>query len=349
MATKVSKKGEQSGNEVLDVQKSYAVLDRVVTHGFDYVGVQLCGHRYVLKTLSSSEEEAVRVQSFGLRAVGRIPLMLAYGTYMLDGVDQVQWRTKETLDALLDHYVTLPYVLTCHLHDALHSLSKRLDEAYSLFQGYLFSGAGRSRWHAFKTSGGRWGTNTAHLGVVGTSLAGEAWARGNRMLDLEEASIPQWDHTFYVASTQNPKGAKESATRLKNRQDMMHEEREALTMYGSFENRDTVLKIRRKSGEEPWTSPLTTGNDLVAELNRQIRGERDRHDLFVAEYFRRQAVEAAARMAAELVKQEEHRKWLRENRQIKLEGQREATQEENDRLNGRSNVTVKGKRVLRGR
>ena len=190
---------------------------------------------------------------------------------------------------------------------------------------------------------------TAHLDVVGTSLAGEAWARGNRMLDIEEDSLPQWDHTFYVASTQSPKGAKESSTRLKNRHDMMREERESLVMYGSMENRDNVLKIRRKNGETPWTSPLTTGKDLVDELNRQMRGEKDKHDLFVAEYFRKRAVEAAEHRASELAKQEEHRKWLRENKKIKLEGQREATQEENDRLNGMSNVSVRGKRVLRGR
>lgn len=339
---------EEIHSSAVDVDKSYHILDRAVSSGFDYIGVELLGHKYVLKTLTSLEEEAIRIRSYGSGSHGSICWVLSFGTYMVDGKDYLSNRwTTDNLDTLYALYSGMPYILVTALHSALLDLSRRLDQAYNMFQGYMFSQGSRSRWITFSKSHGKWGLDMRLDSTIGTSIAREYWVRGNSALDSEEEASPGWDQALFLASAQNPKGAKESASKKDGRKKMIDEERETLSRYGSLANRDIILKIVK---HERWTAPLATQQDILDELFRQMRGERDKHDLFVNEYMVKQAERRAAAENVREAEAAEYRRKLRESRAPREEGQREASAEEVEALFGGKNaIKVTGKRVLRSR
>lgn len=342
---------ESSGDQLgaIDVDKSYRILDRVVHSGFDYIGVRLLGRRYVLKTLTSSEEEAIRLRTFGTDALSDSCWVLAFGTYMLDRKDCLQDRwTSSALDDLFDMYSKLPFPVVTTLYDVLLKLTRRLDKAYNLLHGWLYTSNSRFKWQAYRSSGCRWGIDTRLDHAVGSCLARDYWVRGNNAMDVEEALAPSWDQAIYIASSQNPKGAKDSSSKMTGKRQIVEDERRALSLYGSAENRDKILEVSKK---EIWTAPLVTQEDILAELFRQMRGERDKHDLFVAQYMKEKANKHAAEQALKAAQQEEYRRMLKATRKPREEGQREASAEEVMKLEGvsKKSVSITGKRVIGGR
>lgn len=342
MSPQEKSSGEPSN--ALDVTKSYKVIERVISQGYDLIGISLHGARYVLRTLSSAEETEVRVRSsLSGTAAHRYAWTMAYSTLSIAGVDCLRMRSEDVLQDLLQHYLLMPSAVFSKVYEAALDLTLRQDEASSLFGGYLYTSQSRFMWESFRSSGGRWGVLYPD---AGTSLLREMWVRGNVLIDQEDASKAQWDVALFLASAQNPKGAKDSSTRLKSSRETQETERKELALYGSRENRDLILDVVRGE-QEHWTSDLATREDILGELDRQMRGEKDKHDLFVEEYFRKQAELYAARKAAQDAAQEAARLKAREKRGERFQGSRQATEAELAALGlGSSVVTVHGKRVL---
>lgn len=321
---KESKKDKRP-KEILDVSKAYAILDRAILQGFDYIGVSIGGHQFVLKTLTLEEEDAVRIRAFG---VGNRSLaaawLLVYGTHSIDGQEYLGRRSEEVLRELYEFYIQMPAHMVSDLYTPLMKLTKRLDKATSLYQGYLYSTMSRMRWTAFKYSAANWGT---YKTSAGTSLIRELWVRGNSLLDVEESEEKAWDHSIFVASAFNPKGIKDASVRRKSRRELVDEERAEAAKYGSLENRDATLNIIRGIKEQ-WSAPLKTQQDVVDELHRQIRGEKDKHDLFVEQYFNAVAARKKAEAEIEAARLAEVRKLRLAQKVEVFEGSREATPEE---------------------
>ncbi len=320
-----------TGTHPLDTRQAYAILDRIVTYGYDYLGISLRGHNYVLKTLTTEEEDAIRSRTFGApnRAFS-IAWMMAYCTLYLDGIDMAAIRDEDTLHMLYGHYCLVPASTVAELYGVAVKLTHRADLATTLYQGYLFSGVSRMKWITFKDSGGNWGVGKSHS-VVGSPTMREVWSRGNHMLDVEETDSREWDRTTFMASAFNPKGVKDTITKMKSQRKMVADDREELIQYGSFGNRDVILGLLEED-EERWTAPLRTQQDIIEELERQMTGVKDRHDLFVEKYDREMAELAAARKAEEMARIMAVRRKRQEEQYMQFEGQREATDEELSRL-----------------
>lgn len=335
---------KENSLDAVDVAKSYKIIERVISHGHDYLGVRIGCGEYVLRTLSSQEEAEVRIRAdMSSRPSIRYAWTMAYSTMSLCGVDCLRVRDESVLQDLFSHYMAMPSALFSRLYEAALDLTIRQDAASAMFGGYLYTPQSRFMWESFRSSGGRWGVLCPG---AGTTILRELWVRGNVILDQEEASKSQWDVAMFLASAQNPKGAKDSATRMKSSREIMETERKELARYGSRENRDSILNIVRGE-QEHWTSDLATREDILGELDRQMRGEKDKHDLFVEEYFRKQAELFAARKAAQDAAREEARKKARDKRGERFQGTRQATEQELRALGvGNPVAVVKGKRVL---
>lgn len=330
--------------DALDVTKAYKIIERVISQGHDLVGLSLKGCSYVLRTLSSAEETEVQVRA-GMDSLlaHRYAWTMAYSTLSIAGVDCLRIRDEDVLQELYRHYLAMPSATFSKMYEAALDLTIRQDTASTLFGGYLYTPQSRFMWESFRSSGGRWGVASPG---AGTSLLRELWVRGNVMLDQEDASKSQWDVAMFLASAQNPKGAKDSATRLKSGRELQEAERKELARYGSRENRDLILDVVRGE-QEHWTSELSTREDILGELDRQMRGEKDKHDLFVEEYFRKQAELYVARKAAQDAAKEAARLKARETRGERFQGSRQATEAELRALGmGSPVVTVRGKRIL---
>lgn len=312
----------------LNTSKAYSVLDRVVTYGYDYVGVRIGGVRYILKTLTREEEELVRLHTFDRgHSPEALLWTLAYGTLSLEGKDLLESRGMSTLEALRAHYSGISSIFTKELYSTLVALSMRVEGALTLFQGYMFSPESRTKWKSFLHSGGRWGVSNFVGRDVGSHFVREMWARANAMLDREDKEEAAWDHTMFAASAYNPKGVKDASVRRQGTRKVREADREELVRYGSMSNRDAHLELQRKE-EVVWHAPLVTQQDIIDELHRQVRGEKDRHDLFVEAYFKKVAEESAAATAARETARLAKMLQKEQAGHVRFEGQREATAEE---------------------
>ena len=157
----------------------------------------------------------------------------------------------------------------------------------------------------------------------------------NRSLDEEEQYNTQLHLTLLITSGLDAKGSKKIAKNFEHRKTELDSLREDITKHGYDQKRV------EKEEETTWSNPtkLRTKEDLVRELYRQMRGEKDAHDQFIDAWVERQkkASEAARKRVED--RQKEFRQSFEEMDLTSVEDSRPVTVEEIQQLNEKKSVT----------
>lgn len=262
--------------------EAYRALSDLVGKGFTAVSAVVGDRPFVFKTVNEKEYRLIQMaagpgsdkysERFG-------SFFLAYSTLMVDGVLVLKDR-EGRIGALKDMYDALPK----KVHDAaMEELGKARTAAYeavSFLEGYTYTAGSRAAWRIL---GGRLPCEEAFTGVPGTGFIGlnsvqENWSYINRMLDQEESRHDNFSLAILVASSNNPKGAKTMRARHDASLEEAEGRRRKLAEAGK---REDISKLWHPEG---WAAPTDTAETLVAELNRQMEGKKDRHDLFIEKY-----------------------------------------------------------------
>lgn len=308
----------------VDPRKSYDILENLVVQGFDALGLRLGGASFVFKTMSPREEKVMMYATHGGKGIPK-DVFLAWSTFMINGENVLCSRPK-VLPTLTSFYAGLPSPVADQLVDEVISLQFRAQKAASLLGGFCVSQRSRSLWESIGTQV----NSTRHTGIEGTESLGlnavqELWVPYNKALDNEEHSKDEMRRAFFIASAMNPKGVDKAANTAESKEKSKAEQREMLARFGSLANRETILDIRRPE-QEGWASKLSTNAEMLRELERQMRGEKDRHDLFVESFFKKKAEEAAE---AEAVAEAERKaNYTQFNPDTMFQGQAAVTVEE---------------------
>lgn len=268
----------------MDVGAAYRVIEGVIERGFDIAGVSVEGTPFIVKTLSPLEMSLVRQHSFGKTLWDFRLYRLAYATYMVNGVSLLGERTKR-LEEIVAMYKALPLEMLTHIEEVAIKLQHRYKRYYRLIDGFVLSQRSRILWRLkgrkadiTDESTGIWGAT-----YVGVSEYVDAWALTNMSLDEEEAYEENLSDAMYVASATNPKGVQKTQQKVESRKKMREEERAILVEFGSLAHKD-LIEGNSTEKKDIWAASLTTTKDLVEELNRQMTGKKDKHDLFMDEY-----------------------------------------------------------------
>jgi hypothetical protein len=298
-------------------------LGNLIRMGFDTVCVPAGGIRIVLKTLGPCEEDLM-VFSYGSPVPREV--RLAYATLML-GHECVLEGRPGNLGAFVQFYASLPGTLVTRLTGALDELSLRSRMAAGLLLGYCFTAGSRRLWKVHGTHLGE----PAVTGLSGTQLLGlnsvqEQWVALNKGLDEEAHDNDEMRRAIFVASAYNPKGVEKLSARMDTKERSKVEERSALLRFGSLANRDLVLGIVKKTSDDSWAPKLVTTGDMLRELEKQMSGYKDKHDLFVESYYKRKAAEAAEQAAREDAERRE--KFRKFDPDSVFQGQAAVSQEE---------------------
>ena len=112
---------------------------------------------------------------------------------------------------------------------------------------------------------------------MGMNAFQEAWISFNKTLDEEEKYESEFSFAVLIASASNPKGSKKVQSSFNARKTELNDKRKSIARHGY---REAEVKAR---GD--WAAPVETREELVNELLRQIRGEKDKHDKVVDGYF----------------------------------------------------------------
>lgn len=344
----------------MEAADAYKILIRVIEQGFYAASVTSCKNTFLLKTLTPKEEILIRYHASGSDLNTFRRYRLAYATAMVNGVEVLHDRPG-ALQPLVQLYKELPKSLLEVLEETALKLQRRYLRACKLAHGFSLGSQARYLWKVRKNLTAV-SMSMDVFPAIGMSHAAEIWSAVNSNLDLEEENDRELGRALLVASSMNPKGVKQLSSSLETEKKTKKAEKEELVKYGNMDERDRALGIIHKE-KEHWTAPLITAKDMVRELERQMSGEKDKHDLFIDSYREKLAAERVATEEAARQKREELRELAgisgdpisgsfgvtEEEMKGMMDGSLDSRKIIQDKADNKNSTKVIGKRVLGAR
>jgi len=314
----------------MKVARAYNILTNLIQQGFDAVGLRYHGIYIVLKTLSSKETRLVKYHASEDDTFSMRVYELAYATFMINGDNFLEDRSSNIKNLVEVYKKATPAFLDV-LQGALNELQANAAEATEYLEGYSYTDKSRGYWTSTKGSGLLLESTT---GIQGTSSLGinttqAAWVIRNDIMDGEVKQDRDFGNSLFVASASNPEGVKKTTQSVKNSREMLDTDRAELAMYGNAENRRRIVALSQgKDGKNVWTADIGTADSMVAQLDREMQGYRDRHDLFIEKHEKAQTDKIRAAQAEDARKAKELRDKIK-NQEV-FQGHRAVTKEEMD-------------------
>jgi len=307
----------------MDVSTAYEKLEKVITQGFVTEKLSVLGHDLVLKTITDKEASIVGYYTDDTDTLEVHTHQMAMSTFILDGVNVLRDRDN-TLKDVARFYKGSSTVFSSIVSSAIKDLNESFMEAIKFLEGFCYTSTSRFLWRSV----GEQGMYRFLSGIPGAENLGinsvqQNWAIINRQMDEEESYNREFGLSILVASAFNAKGAKVVQKGYEAQRKLLVETREAIAEYGYDKNRYEKEKEKSK-----WTAPLRTREDLVRELYRQMRGEKDTHDLFIEKWIDQQRKKAEEAKQQAVQRQQEYRARLEELDLTQLEGSRPVSLEE---------------------
>jgi len=260
--------------------EAYQVLSDLIFKGFLVAEAPLAGRRFVFKTVNDNEFDLIRLLSNENDSLRFNANFLALSLFSVDG-DMLLPQRNLLIPDMRDLFLGLPSKFLSQLITNLNVIRNVVFDATGFIEGFCYTALSRRSWNTLK---GITICDERATGIPGTSGLGlnvhqDMWMSINQTMDDDEAYDRQFNMSLMVASAMNPKGA----SHLRNQH---------TTMMKSVESRRIELaKIGRPDARawtpEGWSAPVDTAEQLVAELERQMQGKKDRHDEYMESYMKR--------------------------------------------------------------
>jgi hypothetical protein len=274
-------------------------VEPLLFKGFLYVPAEINGASFVFKSLNHHEFEMLSLLApiDGTRkALKRFySMFLAYGVFMIEGenilVDRERWLSNivTEFDSMGDDVVGK---IVRHLSE----INRRANKAVILTEAYVMEFTSRNRWAQLR---GLDLTSTSVTGIRGTNTLGMNWGQLtwralNYYEDLKDQAELDWENAMFIASSMAGKGMNRVRSQDKRRRE---QERE-----GRLERRDKILRFAVLG--EPMDQPgdnvpmmvARTVEELAVQLEKDLKGEKDWHDLVVEAHERKAQEERQAQL-----------------------------------------------------
>jgi hypothetical protein len=211
---------------------------------------------------------------------------------------------QKNISSLYDFFFDLQNSLVKKMLENLNSLRLASYGCLKYLEGFSYTNISRSTWKALNE---QFPCRTEFTGIPGTSEMGmnihqESWVILNKSLDLEEEYNKNFSMSLMVASASNPKGSRHVRNQFDSAKKLAEDRRKKLAKEGFIDT--------SKWTPEGWAASVDTTEEIVAELERQMTGVKDKHDVFMEDYMRkvREQAERKTREAQERISkyQESH-------------------------------------------
>ena len=247
---------------------------------------------FVFKTITDREFNLVRACSGSEDTKGYLErfnmYFLAHSVFAVDGVNILANRTHNLPD--LSHFFSgIPGHIFKYIMAELNKMREESYEVLRYMEGFCYTSESRRTWKSFM---GIPPNTESVTGIPGTSLIGmnvhqDHWMYINRTLDEEEKYDREFSLSLFVASASNPKGAKQTRSQHDSHVKSMEDHRKKLAEVGYIDTKNW--------SDSGWASSVDTAEELVAELDRQMKGMKDRHDRFIENHLKKIKDEAEKR------------------------------------------------------
>lgn len=268
----------------MERDEAYNLLSDLIYKGFLLVDMEFGDNLFIFKTINDREFEMAKILSGSPDRSGHNARFninyLAMSLLSVDGTNYLSKRS-DRYNEICSLFKNIPENLFKSIITELNLLRTLSYETIKYLEGFSYTSGSRKKW---KVLGNNFPSCDGFTGIQGTGNIGlnvhqEIWITINRMLDEEERYNQRFSMALMVASASNPKGSK----RVKGQHDT--------NVSNAEERRNKLAEVGYvdvdKWSPERWAAPVDTVEGLVAELDRQMKGFKDRHDLFIEEYMRK--------------------------------------------------------------
>jgi len=270
-------------------KRDYTLLEELLFRGFLSVPCRVGSTRLVLKTVNAGEISRAELYAmprsedgFDLRFT---QYFVAHSIFLVGGENLLPHRDG-VIPVLADMVGSWHPVYVNEIVRVVTSVQKSLGPLSEMVDVYSLESASMFNWYLL---GGVMPNDPAITGISGTEKLGlneaqRLWLFTNRMSERREDQESSWENTKFLATAVNPKGMK----KVHMRDQLRQEEAEAIR--------------RRKLGLDPekpnyvLTDRIETTEDLLRQLDKDMRGEKDAHDIYFEDYFQQEDEERAAVM-----------------------------------------------------
>lgn len=323
----------------MEIEEAYKNLEDIISQGFLTKSFSYNELYCVIKNITDKEYRSLTYMFDINNRDNQYPLYkLAYSTFMVNGVNYLEDRNGK-IQELLKFYKDTPSIVIQSLLECIEDIHYQYIEAVECLEGFCYTDKSRYLWKVMNNNAfpkiNTYGLKG--LDNIGINSVQENWIIINSGLDREEEFSTQFDLSLMIASSLNSKGAKSISSSYEAQKKEVKDVREEIAKYGYDIKR--VLEGKKKN---KWSMPLNTREDMVRELNRQMRGEKDQHDLFMEKWYKLQKDKAEAAQKAAEDKQKEYRQRLDTmTHDDMIEGSRPISSEELEKK-------LKNKEIIKG-
>ena len=264
---------------------AYRYLADMVFKGFVTLHAVIGGKRFIFKTLNDTELDLVKLYSGPDTAVNYSSMLntnyMVFSVFMVDFNNVLQNR-EEHYHELFDFFYGLPRALYAKILKELSDFKEIIYELSPYSEGFSFTDYARKKWNYYK---GECPNKACYTGIMGTDKIGlnlfqEYWIYVNSSVDKENDFNRQFNLSLMVASSMNSKGTKKIGAKHDADMEAVYEKRKKIAVEGRLDKES-------KWKPDGWAAPVDSAEEIVEELNRQMEGKKDKHDLFVDDYIRR--------------------------------------------------------------
>lgn len=280
-------------------------VEPLLFRGFLYTPAIINDTPIVFKSLNHHEFEILGLmggdfqKNVSHRALQKqFDLFLSFGVLMVDGVSVLPNRDAHLKD-IAEMFGSLNESVRRKVISHLSEINRRASKAVILSEVFAIESHSRLRWAQFRSSDL---TSPAVTGFAGTETMGMNWGQliwraVNHFEDLREVAEREWENAKFVASSMAGKGMNKVHAQDKQRRKREREER--------LERRDKILRFAvfnespsEASKNQAQVVVARTVEELATQLKRDLKGEKDWHDMVIDQYERRAKDEHQARVQA---------------------------------------------------
>ena len=267
----------------------YKDCQPLLSRGFLMQPAEINGVLFVFKSLNQHEYEHLGFMG-GLRH-DRQPtqpfwdMFLAYGVYMVDGCNVLDTRDR-SVKAISQTFADFTPAARAKLIRHMSELNRRANVATILTEAYATEQYSRYRWAQIKGLDLMSPTVTGIPGTerLGLNYAQLTWRALNYYEDLRDTMEREWENAKFIGACMAGKGMQKVHQH--------DEKRRATQREQQWARKDIVFKHALLG--EPIDAPTTkdgrvviaahTTEELSAQLQASLRGEKDWHDQVVEQY-----------------------------------------------------------------
>lgn len=277
-------------------------VEPLLFRGFVYAAAEINGVNFVFKSLNRYELELLGLMgalrdAMTHKALQRhYNLFLAYGVLCVDG-NNVLGAREEAFPDLVSFFEGLGEKARRKVIYHLSEINRRATRAVILTEAYCLEPMSRLRWAQYR---GLDLMTPAVTGWAGTETLGMNWGQLtwralNHLEDMREQAEREWENAKFVASAMAGKGMNRVHSQDKRRREKEKTDRQ--------ERRDRILRFALFNESPETGGPgkaamkvARTVEELAEQLEKDLKGEKDWHDMVVDEYEQRVRTQRESRV-----------------------------------------------------